>query len=165
MTLTQINYIAAAHNFRHFETAANHCFVTQAILNMQFQKFEDELLLLEEGHCFSDQVLKLYGSSERDISNKTKKVLFESGNLDTLKKLVEQNFGITLLPYLALQYIMDAEHKKLIKEFAAPVPKREVGFVYNKTVAKTHLISALKKEILSVIPESLKETENSLMIH
>ncbi len=124
----------------------------------------DELLLLEEGHCFREQALKLCGSSERDISNKTKKVLFESGNLDTLKKLVEQNFGITLLPFLALQYITDAEHKKLIREFAAPVPKREIGFVYNKTVAKTHLISALKKEILSVIPELLKEKENSLIV-
>lgn len=95
MTLTQINYIAAAHNFRHFETAANHCFVTQPILNMQIQKFEDELLLLEEGHCFSDQALKLCGSSERDISNKTNMLLFESCNLDTLKKLAEQNFGNT----------------------------------------------------------------------
>ncbi|MCH7771249.1 MAG: hydrogen peroxide-inducible genes activator, partial [Bacteroidetes bacterium] len=125
----------------------------------------NELLLLEEGHCFRDQALKLCNSSERDISNKTKKVLFESGNLDTLKKLVEQNFGITLLPFLALQYITDAEHKKLIREFSAPVPKREIGFVYNKTVAKTHLILALKKEIMSVIPKELKENEASLIVH
>ena len=125
----------------------------------------NELLLLEEGHCFRDQALKLCNSSERDISNKTKKVLFKSGNLDTLKKLVEQNFGITLLPYLALQYITDAEHKKLIREFSAPVPKREIGFVYNKTVAKTHLILALKKEIMSVIPKELKENEASLIVH
>ncbi len=82
-------------------------------------------------------------------------------NLDILKKLVEQNFGITLPPYIALQYITDAEHKKLIREFAAPVPKREIGFVYNKSAVKTHLISALKKEIESVIPESLKDKENS----
>ncbi|MCH7515716.1 MAG: hydrogen peroxide-inducible genes activator, partial [Bacteroidetes bacterium] len=34
----------------------------------------NELLLLEEGHCFRDQALKLCNSSERDISNKTKKV-------------------------------------------------------------------------------------------
>ncbi len=92
-------------------------------------------------------------------------MIFESGNLETLIKLVDQKFGITLLPFLALQYITDTEHKKLIREFAAPVPKREIGFVYNKTVAKTHLISALKKEILSVIPESLKEKENSLLVH
>ena len=91
--------------------------------------------------------------------------MFESGNLDTLKKLVEQNFGITLLPYLALQYITDAEHKKLIRKFSAPVPKREIGFVYNKTVAKTHLILALKKEIMSVIPKELKENEASLIVH
>ena len=84
-------------------------------------------------------------------------------NLDTLKKLDEQNFRITLLPYSAFQYLNDDEHKKLIQEFAAPVTKREIGFVYNKTVAKTRLISALKKEILSVIPELLKEKKNSLI--
>ena len=86
-------------------------------------------------------------------------------NLDILKKLVGQNYGITLPPYIALQYITDAEYNKLIGEFVAPIPKREIGFVYNKTAAKTHLISALKKEIVSVIPESLKDKENSLIVH
>ncbi|MCH7973196.1 MAG: hypothetical protein IH949_04800 [Bacteroidetes bacterium] len=86
MTLTQLHYIVTVDNFEHYGTAANQCFVTQQIFSMQIQKPEDELLLLKKGHCFRDQVLKLCSSSERDISNKTKKVLFESGNLDTLKK-------------------------------------------------------------------------------
>jgi LysR family transcriptional regulator, hydrogen peroxide-inducible genes activator len=125
----------------------------------------DELLLLEEGHCFREQALKLCGSSERDISNKTNKVLFESGNLDTLKKLVEKNFGITLLPYLALQYITDSNNQKLVKQFSPPIPKREIGLVYNKSISKTRLLAALKNEVLNVIPEELKEKSNSLILH
>ena len=111
MTLTQLHYIVAVDNFRHYGTAAKHRFVTQQTLSMQIQKLEDELLLLEEGHCFCDQALKLCSSSEKDISNKTKKILFENGNLDTLKKLVKQNIGSNVLPYLTLQYITYAEHK------------------------------------------------------
>ena len=125
----------------------------------------DELLLLEEGHCLRDQILKICDRSERDLSHKTNKVLFESGNLDTLKNLVEQEFGITLLPYLALQYITDKKKKELLREFIPPVPRMEIGFVYNKTIAKKKLISELKKEILAVIPEKLKETKDSLIVH
>ena len=125
----------------------------------------EELLLLEEGHCFRDQALKICKSSERDLCNKSSKVLFESGNLDTLKKLVENNFGITLLPYLAIQYIANPDQQKLIKMFPDPAPKREIGLVYNKTISKMHLVKKLKEEILSVIPEKLKEEEQSLIIN
>jgi LysR family hydrogen peroxide-inducible transcriptional activator len=125
----------------------------------------DELLLLEEGHCFRDQALKICNSSERDISNKTSKVLFESSNLDTLKKLVEQNFGITLLPYLAIRYITSPENLRLVKYFSPPVPRREIGLIYNKNIAKTGLIKMLKSEIVNSIPEELKHKENSLIVH
>lgn len=125
----------------------------------------EELLLLEEGHCFRDQALKICKSSERELCNKSSKVLFESGNLDTLKKLVENNFGITLLPYLAIQYITDPNQQKLIKRFPNPAPKREIGLVYNKTVSKLHLVKTIKAEILSVIPEGLKEEEFNLLVN
>jgi LysR family transcriptional regulator, hydrogen peroxide-inducible genes activator len=43
MTLAQLYYIVAVDNFRHFSTAADHCFVTQPTLSMQIQKLEEEL--------------------------------------------------------------------------------------------------------------------------
>jgi LysR family hydrogen peroxide-inducible transcriptional activator len=125
----------------------------------------EELLLLEEGHCFRDQALKICKSSERELCNKSSKVLFESGNLDTLKKLVENNFGITLLPYLAIQYFTNPDQKKLIRMFPDPAPKREIGLVFNKTISRIRLVKRLKEEILSVIPEKLKEEEQSLIIN
>lgn len=125
----------------------------------------DELLLLEEGHCFRDQALKICGSSERDISHKTNKVLFESGNLETLKKLVEQNLGITLLPYLAIRYITSPENKKLVHNFTPPVPRREIGIIFNKNVAKRRLIKLLKSIISDSIPEELKQKDNSIIVH
>lgn len=125
----------------------------------------NDFLLLKEGHCLRDQTLSVCKSNQHDWIEKSNKVVFESGNLDTLIKLVEQKFGMTLLPYLALQYIKDRKKLNLIREFNNPVPKREVGFIYTDTFIKTHLLKALKEEILKVIPDELKENKSGLIIH
>lgn len=43
MNLSQLEYIIAIDNHRHFVTAAEKCFVTQATLSMMIKKLEDEL--------------------------------------------------------------------------------------------------------------------------
>lgn len=43
ITLTQLEYIVAIDEYRHFATAADKCFVTQPTLSMQIKKLEDEL--------------------------------------------------------------------------------------------------------------------------
>lgn len=43
MTFTQLEYIIAVDNARHFAKAAAQCFVSQPTLSMQIQKLEDEL--------------------------------------------------------------------------------------------------------------------------
>lgn len=124
----------------------------------------NDFLLLKEGHCLREQTLSVCRSNENEWIEKSSKVIFESGNLETLIKLVDQKFGMTLLPFLALQYI---NKKKLnqIKEFNNPIPKREVGFIYTNTFIKKHLSNALKEEILKVIPDELKQNKNGLIVH
>jgi LysR family hydrogen peroxide-inducible transcriptional activator len=124
-----------------------------------------DFLLLKEGHCLREQTLAVCKSNENEWIQKSSKVIFESGNLETLIKLVEQKFGMTLLPYLALQYIKDKKKLNQIKEFNNPVPKREVGFIYTNTFIKTHLLEALKEEILKVIPGELKQNKSGLIVH
>ncbi len=43
ITLTQLEYVVAVDEFRHFATAADKCFVTQPTLSMQIKKLEDDL--------------------------------------------------------------------------------------------------------------------------
>ena len=43
MNLQQLEYIIAVDTYRHFVTAAEKCFVTQATLSMMIKKLEDEL--------------------------------------------------------------------------------------------------------------------------
>lgn len=124
-----------------------------------------DFLLLKEGHCLREQTLAVCKSSENEWIHKSSKVIFESGNLETLIKLVEQKFGMTLLPYLALQYIKDKKKLNQIKEFSNPIPKREVGLIYTNTFIKTHLLKALKEEILKVIPDELKKNKSGLVVH
>ncbi|MCL6493614.1 MAG: hydrogen peroxide-inducible genes activator [Ignavibacterium sp.] len=125
----------------------------------------NDFLLLKEGHCLREQTLAVCKSSENDWVEKSNKIVFESGNLETLIKLVEQKFGMTLLPYLALQYIKEKKKLNQIREFANPVPKREVGIIHTKTFIKKHLLNALKEEILKVIPEDLKKDKSGLIVH
>ena len=42
-TLTQLEYIVAVDEYRHFATAADKCFVTQPTLSMQIKKLEEDL--------------------------------------------------------------------------------------------------------------------------
>ena len=58
---------------------------------------DDELWLLNEGHCFREQVLNICKHyKERDAPFK-----YESGSLEALKKIVDKHGGLTLLPELA----------------------------------------------------------------
>jgi LysR family hydrogen peroxide-inducible transcriptional activator len=124
-----------------------------------------DFLLLKEGHCLRDQALSICKTSENHWVEKNNKVIFESGNLETLIKLVEQKFGMTLLPYLATKYIKERKKNNQLKEFGDPVPKREVGFIYSNTFIKKHFLTAIKEEILKVIPEEFKQNKKGLVIH
>ena len=124
-----------------------------------------DFLLLKEGHCLRDQALSICKTSENDWVEKNNKVIFESGNLETLIKLVEQKFGMTLLPYLATKYIKERKKNNQLKEFSDPVPKREVGFIYSNTFIKKHFLTAIREEILKVIPEDFKQNKKGLVIH
>lgn len=52
ITITQLEYIVAIDEYRHFATAADRCFVTQPTLSMQVKKLEDELgvMLFDRTH-------------------------------------------------------------------------------------------------------------------
>ena len=82
---------------------------------------------------------------------------FESGNLETLKQIVDQKLGSTLLPYLAINKMSETEVKSKIKLFKAPIPTREVSLIYNRSFLKKSIIEALEEEISKSIPKKLKK--------
>lgn len=120
------------------------------------------LWLLNEGHCFRDQTVKLC-KKQRKETLKHSQIEFESGNLETLKQLVEQNFGMTLLPYLAKNQLEQRCIKAHLRYFDDPVPRRKVRIVYGREYLKKNIINAFREEILSVIPDELKKEEGLLV--
>lgn len=108
----------------------------------------NEVWLLNEGHCFRDQVLNVCKSySERDSRFK-----YESGSLEALKKIVDKHGGLTLLPELAT-LDFDKDEKSKLRPFSEPKPVREVSLVMHRSYLKRKLVEALHKEILSAIPD------------
>ena len=116
-----------------------------------------ELWLMEEGHCFRTQVLKLC-----DINQQLKKSNlnfdFKAGSIDSLLRFVRANRASTLLPYLATT---DFDHveKCFVKKFEEPIPTRKVGIVVHQYFVKTTVLSLLKSQIeLSVMPLLINES-------
>ena len=107
----------------------------------------NDLWLLTEGHCFRDQSLSICKNRKKS-SDVHRNIKFESGSLETLRRMVDQETGFTLLPYLAAQ---EVPNKKQLKEFSAPIPTREVSLIHNHHF-KRH---AFKASIVETIQKSL----------
>jgi LysR family hydrogen peroxide-inducible transcriptional activator len=107
----------------------------------------DEILLLQDGHCFRDNVLNLCKNNTNSEQNHFQ---IESGSFETLIKLADEGLGTTLLPYLHTLDLKEVDKTKL-RHFTEPKPAREVSLIYPKNELKIHLIDALRATITGVI--------------
>jgi len=107
----------------------------------------DEILLLQDGHCFRDGILNLCKNTSQNGENKFQ---IESGSFETLIKLANEGLGITLLPYLHTLDLKEADKLKL-KHFVEPKPAREVSLIFPKNELKIHIIDALRQTISGVL--------------
>lgn len=124
----------------------NHRLFKQQKITPEELEMED-ILLLEDGHCFKESVLNLCRTHK--IDNK-KGFQLESGSFDTLIKLSKEGLGMTLLPYLHTLDLNDID-KSHLREFTNPPPAREVSLIYHKSQLKMQLIEVLKKTIDGVV--------------
>jgi LysR family hydrogen peroxide-inducible transcriptional activator len=85
---------------------------------------------------------------------------YKSGSLETLKRLVEKNQGITILPELATKGI----DKKRIIQFGHPRPVREVSLVVHKSFIKKKMLDTLYREIKNSLPKKLKENSRKYVV-
>lgn len=107
----------------------------------------DELLLLEDGHCFKDNVLNLCSKSRKSDDEK---FTLESGSFETMIKLSDEGLGMTLLPYLNT-LDLSTNKKENLRYFEEPSPAREVSLIYHKSELKMQIIDALQTVIAGVV--------------
>lgn len=110
--------------------------------------------LLEEGHCFRDQVIKVCSLNRKH--NVHENINFESGSLETLINLIRRGKGYTLLPELATMHLPQEELDHNVKKFHKPVPTREVSLVHSRTFLKQNILDALEEEIIANLPKHIK---------
>lgn len=115
--------------------------------------------LLAEGHCLRGQVLNICKSDRMEIKYP---LVFESGSLETLERLVETHRGMTILPYLAT-FNLSTEQRELLRVFKGVPPVREVSLVTNRVHVKTGMIEALRKTIKMSVPQELLSRAGSVV--
>lgn len=122
-----------------------------------------DILLLKSGHCFRDNIINLCESAFTESGNSNQILEFESGNFETLIKLANQGFGMTLIPYLTALDLNEADRAN-IKPIEHPQPTREISLVYSRAQLKISIIEILEREIKSLIPKKLLERADTELI-
>lgn len=107
----------------------------------------DDILLLEDGHCFKDNILNICKNRNSKLNTPYQ---IESGSFETMIKLSDEGLGMTLLPYLNTLEIPDGQ-KKNLKNFNNPKPAREISLLYHKSELKLQIINALHDTISGVV--------------
>ena len=108
----------------------------------------NDILLLEDGHCFRDGVINICKSLKNNTAGESFQL--ESGSFETLIKLSDEGFGMTLLPYLNTMEISEKQ-KSHLRYFNDPSPAREVSLLYKKSELKMQIVNALFDIISGVI--------------
>lgn len=112
----------------------------------------NDMLLLEDGHCFREGVLNLC----KTLKEQQKETFqLESGSIEMLVKLSNEGMGMTLLPYLNTLDLKLTEQKNL-RFFTNPPPAREVSLIYNKNELKIQIIEAIHSTISGIIRGAIK---------
>lgn len=110
----------------------------------------NDILVLEDGHCFRNHVLNLCQANKSP-----KKFGLKSGSFETLINLANQGLGMTLLPYLHT-LDLNAKQKEQLKNFPEPAPAREISLIHSKSQLKLPVIEALRNTITGVVRGAIK---------
>lgn len=117
----------------------------------------EQLWLLDEGHCFRDQLVRFCQMK----SARASQLAYHLGSMKTFMRMVESGKGVTFIPELAVLQLGDAQ-KELVRSFAIPCPTRQVVLLTNKNFIRHTLLEVLVKEIKLSVPKemlSLKATQ------
>lgn len=114
----------------------------------------DRILLLNEGHCMRNQVLDLCSDNIRQLQAE-KPFQYDSSSVDTLRKMVDRNKGMTVLPELAVTDFTEDQQDR-VRYFEDPEPVREISIVTSEQFVKLTLLQSLIEEVLMLVPEKMR---------
>jgi LysR family hydrogen peroxide-inducible transcriptional activator len=101
----------------------------------------EKVLLLDSGHCFSNQVAEACPDLDRKGAD-----IQQGTSFETIRNMVASGLGITVLPASA----NSARYRNRLLQvipFAKPVPSRRIALAWRKSFARTQAIEVLAKAI------------------
>lgn len=101
----------------------------------------ENVLLLDSGHCFSNQVEEACPELHRKGAN-----IQHGTSLETIRNMVASGLGITVLPASANSARYRSKLLSVIP-FAKPVPSRRIALAWRKSFTRTQAIEALAQAV------------------
>ena len=104
----------------------------------------EKVLLLDSGHCFSNQVAEACPEMTRKGAE-----VQQGTSLETIRNMVASGLGITVLPASANSERYRSPLLKVIP-FVQPAPSRRIALAWRKSYARTKAIDALIRAVRQV---------------
>ena len=103
----------------------------------------EDLLVLNAGHCFREQVLEACPGQSNTASPEGR----SGSSLETIRNMVASGLGVSVLPAMALEAPFGTT--KLVREiaFADPVPSRKVAIAWRASFARPEAVEAVAKAV------------------
>ena len=119
----------------------------------------ERLWLLDEGHCFRDQLMRFCQMEKVKI----RQAAYRLGSLETFMRMVESGNGITFIPELAILQLSEGQ-KELVRPFAIPKPTREITFVTRKDFIRQSVAKLLTDSIKQSVPKEMLSLRAGLKV-
>lgn len=110
---------------------------------------DEKVLLLNSGHCFSNQVTQACPELSR------KGEVLQGNSLETIRNMVASNLGITVLPCSATA---ERYNNPLIKviPFLAPAPTRRIAIAWRKSYVRLEAVEKISESIKAINSDYMK---------
>ena len=110
---------------------------------------DEKVLLLNTGHCFSNQVTLACPELSR------KGEILQGNSLETIRNMVASNLGITVLPCSATA---ERYNNPLIRviPFAAPAPTRRIAIAWRKSFVRLEAVEKIAESIKAINSNYMK---------
>jgi LysR family hydrogen peroxide-inducible transcriptional activator len=109
----------------------------------------EDVLLLDEGHCFRTQALALCSKA------RAHELEFRATSLPTLTQMIASGAGVTLLPKLAVSTEVPRAQLR-VRTFAEPAPKRTLALIWRKRSPLASALQQVATTVRGAYPRSAK---------
>lgn len=131
----------------------------QSIIRTSDVAGSKDLWLLDEGHCFRDQLVRFCQMK----GAQTSQLAYNLGSIETFMRMVESGKGITFIPELAADQLNEIQ-QELVRPFAVPVPTRQLVLITQPQFVRQSVLDVLVKEIQASVPKDMLKLKGTQIL-